>query len=147
MTPAPLHLFLIGTLDHVALSALFEQIEHNAAGPVILDLRDAEKITPRGLRAWIPSICQLSRTRPMRIEACSPELVRQAAGTLDLFGQAEVASCMAPYYCPTCNHTESVMISASDLSGSGAPPTHECSQCGGETEFDELDSFLEPLRR
>lgn len=121
---------LVGTLDQGA----------------VLDLTGVERINSAGLLIWVRWINKATDGRGISVEGISYPMAVQANQLLDLFGSAQIVSCLAPYYCPRCNAARTVVVTADEVRGGVQVPTRACATCGTPMQFDELDDYFQFLR-
>jgi hypothetical protein len=131
---------LAGAIDENSdLAGLFALI----SGPSVINMREVARVNSMGIHAWIPAIAKASAAHPVVIEELSYALVQNANVVANLFGSAQVRSCMAPYYCSKCKDNVNVSVSADEVLAAGdEPPTKHCTRCKAELEFDELDGYF-----
>lgn len=135
---------LVGSIDeHSPFEQIFGEIKEDAS----LDLSGIDRINSVGLIGWLKWIAQLTRAHRISVEIISYSLTTYANQLVDLFGAAKVRSCMAPYYCPSCNANLEVWVSTDDVRASpGAPPVKQCPRCSSVMDFDEMDQYFAFLR-
>jgi len=139
---------LAGSIDENAdLAALFAQL----SGPTIMNLRAVERVNSMGVHRWVPLVSAFSAQHRLEIEEISYALVQNANVVANLFGAAIVRSCVAPYFCSSCNENVSVTVTGKEVAAhTFGPPPKPCARCGTPLEFDELDgyfSFFKARRR
>src|SRR4051812_38139010 len=94
--PDGLRIALAGAIDENAdLDAMFALVTANA----VLNMRNVARVNSMGIHAWIPAIAKASSAHTIVIEELSYALVQNANVVANLFGSAQLHSCMAPYYC------------------------------------------------
>lgn len=136
-----LRVTLSGVIDERSeLTTVFAEISQET----ILDLSGVERLNSIGILRWVPAIEALSQRQKVRIEAISYAFALQANCVANLFGQAHVVSCMAPYFCAKCGGNQMVLVTRDELSeGAAVPQKGPCIACGNDQlEFDELDSYF-----
>jgi len=69
----------------------------------------------------------------------------QANYVANLFGGAQIESCIAPYYCESCRKNQMMLVHASELDS--VPPQRSCPKCSSPLIFDELDEYFRFLIR
>lgn len=114
---------------------------------VVLNLRGIERINSVGVHRWIPAIRALAAGRQVVVEEVSYAVATQANYVANLLTPAVVESCLAPYYCPNCDHPATYVVTAAELAATPGTPTRSCERCGEPMEFDELDDYFMFLRR
>jgi hypothetical protein len=131
---------LIGAIDENAdLDALFARLN----GDVILNLRKIERVNSMGVHRWVPLVSRFTAKQPLLIDEISYALVQNANAVANLFGAAQVRSCMAPYYCGRCNDNATVVVTFDEVDRCGSgPPPKSCARCNSAMEFDELDGYF-----
>jgi len=142
-----LRVTLSGSLDESAdLAGLFARIDRDC----ILNMREVERVNSMGVHNWLVAIGQASAQRRFIIEDISYGLVQNAIAVANLFGQADVRSCIAPYSCARCDSHVEVSVQRDEvLAANGNPPARQCSRCGSPMDFEEIDgyfSFFRPPR-
>jgi hypothetical protein len=135
-----LRIKLAGAIDENSdLAGLFGLINGRAA----MNMRDVARVNSMGIHAWIPAIAKASAAHTVVIEELSYALVQNANVVANLFGSAQLSSCMAPYYCSKCKDNVNLSVTAAEVSAAGGePPPKECARCKAELEFDELDGYF-----
>jgi len=135
---------LAGSIDENAdLAAVFAQL----SGPTIMNLKAVERVNSMGVHRWVPLVSALSAQHRLEIEEISYALVQNANVVANLFGTAIIRSCVAPYFCGSCNENVSVTVTGDEVAKHGfGPPPKPCARCGGALEFDELDGYFHFFR-
>jgi hypothetical protein len=131
---------LEGSIDENAdLETMFSKL----TGPSILNMQHVERVNSMGVHRWIPLVTRFCTQHKLVIEEISYALVQNANVVANLFGSAQIRSCMAPYFCSSCNHNCTVTVTTDEVvgPGHGAPDKH-CAKCGSAMEFDELDGYF-----
>jgi len=96
-----------------------------------------------GVHRWVPLVTQFSSRHRLDIDEISYALVQNANVVANLFGTAIVRSCVAPYYCSTCNENCSLTVTMEEVFAYGSdPPPKLCARCHAVMEFDELDGYF-----
>jgi hypothetical protein len=133
-------IFLRGTIDETAdLESVFRDLR----GPVVFNLRGIERINSIGISRWITLIGGFSRKNRTSIDELSYAVVVQANNIANMFGGAEVRSCMAPYYCARCDASRTVLVKGDEIMRAGkSVPKKICNTCGSPMDFDELDTYF-----
>lgn len=118
--------------------------------PVAFDLAEVTRINSCGVREWLHMMKAVPATGKLELVRCPPVLVNQLNAITNFSGPARVASVGLPFQCPSCNGTETLYASLSELD----PPKLNgrlCSHCGGELDFDDLPAayfaFMKYVRR
>lgn len=142
--PGAARLLLSGAIDD---RADLDSIFINLPASVAIDLGAVDRMNSIGVKQWVPLMARLTQHHRVSVESLSYPLVMQANCTSNLFGTAEVRSCLAPYFCGKCrtNHTVAVSADEARKAGDGAPAKH-CPKCGLEMVFDELDGYFNFLK-
>lgn len=137
-----LQLTLLGAIDDLAdLRPVFEGLPPR----VVFDLRAIERINSIGVRNWVQSMKEASAKHEIVVQAVPYPMVMQAICVYRFFGDAEVVSCMAPYFCPECERPENLVVERPDVVG-GRIPEKRCSRCGSEMFLDELEHYFRVLQ-
>jgi anti-anti-sigma regulatory factor len=142
-----------GTLNVIFEGAIDEKSDLAAAfalitRPAILNLRGVSRVNSMGVHSWIPAISKCSAQHRLALEEISYALVQNANVVANLFGSAELRSCMAPYFCVTCSENFALCVTREEVAESGGePPERTCARCGSALEFDELDGYFSFLTR
>lgn len=148
---SPPQAYLSGAIDENApLAAIFAELAAAAAAPeneITVFMQGVNRVNSIGVRNWVQEIERLTKSRRIRIEGLSYPLAMQANSVANLMGSAEVASCMAPYFCGLCEANRTVSVSRADVDASPLPPAKACPDCGSPMEFDEVDEYFAFLRR
>jgi hypothetical protein len=79
------------------------------------------------------------------LERCPVTVVHQLNMIVGFDGGGVVRSVYAPYFCPSCEREERVLL---DLAAAGArilPETVLCTGCGSKMELDDLPEHYEAL--
>lgn len=139
---APVRVVLSGAIDERSrVKDVLARIQEDA----ILDLGRVRRVNSVGLIEWLRAIAPLTRRHRIQVEAISYGLAIQANQLTDLFGAAELRSCLAPYFCAACNANREVVVSVEEAKAALVPPKR-CERCGGELEFDEIHEYFTFLR-
>ena len=133
-----------GAIDENSdLRGLFAQLKSD----VLMNMRDVERVNSMGVHGWVPQITKLSAEHRVLIDEISYPLVQNANTVANMFGSAQVRSCMAPYFCAKCKDNMSIAVSAKDVADAGnEPPAKHCPRCRTLMEFDELDGYFDFFR-
>jgi hypothetical protein len=103
-----------------------------------------------GVHEWIPHVARLAARARVEIEEISYPMVQNALALSNMFDGADVRSCMAPYFCPSCKEHVTVKVTRDEVEASGTePPAKRCARCAAPMEFEELDvyfSFFQPRK-
>jgi hypothetical protein len=133
---------LSGIIDETAdLETLIGDLD----GELAIDLSGIHRINSIGAHRWILTIARITAHRRIVVEAVPYCVGMQANYVANFFARAEVLSCLAPYACPTCDTSTSMLIHRDEVSLRA--PTRWCSSCKKELRFDELDGYLDFLVR
>ena len=136
---------LAGTIDE---DADFTRVFPNYRGTVVLDLSGVRRLNSIGVHRWIKEFSRYTEQHVVQVKACSYPVVLQANCIANFFGKASVLSCLAPYFCPSCNANQMVEVTRPELgNGDGAPPEKTCVTCSSSMEFDELDHYFLCLKQ
>jgi hypothetical protein len=139
--------YLSGAIDeHTRLTEVFAELARLPGDSLVLDLQGVIRINSLGIRGWIPLITQLTAVRRVVVEGLSYPFVIQANNVYNLLASARVASCMAPYFCRTCEANRMVLVMGSEVHPNMIP-VKICHECGTPMEFDELENYFSFLRR
>jgi hypothetical protein len=140
--------YLSGAIDENApLEKIFADLAAAAPARMTVFMQGINRVNSIGVRNWVREITDFTRNRPVRIEGLSYPLAMQANSVANLMGSAEIASCMAPYFCSLCEANRMVLVTRADCDASAAPPAKACADCGSAMEFDEVDEYVYFLRR
>lgn len=134
-------LFIAGRIDEEFDA---EQAFLLAQGPKLtIDLSEISGINSVGIMRWVPAIADLTSRLEVDVQRVGYSLVMQANSVLGFFGEANIVSVMAPYFCEGCNANSVVEVSSTELeSNDWASPARECASCSQKLDFDELDDFF-----
>jgi len=132
---------LSGALDENSdLQELFARL----SGDAVLNMRNVERVNSMGVHGWIPLMTRLSEQHRVVVDDISYALVQNANAVANMFGSAQVRSCMAPYFCATCSDNVTVPVLAAEVAAAGqSPPIKLCARCQSPMDFDELDGYFE----
>jgi anti-anti-sigma factor len=135
---------LAGVIDED--NELNEATEKVAAGQVIINLADIERINSCGVRDWVNWLGKIEKNgaKAVLVE-CSPAIVAQINLVNNFTGQGAVKSFFAPYFCPQCDREKVLLVDAADLAGKQPlkAPTCRCDECDGVMDFDDMeDSYF-----
>jgi len=136
--------YLTGSIDESSdLDSAFDGIE----GRCVVSLEGIERINSMGIHRWIPTITKLAEEHEVVVERLSYPVALQANVVANLFGGAAVASCVAPYFCNTCQEDRTAVVGADEVRATdGGAPDKSCDVCNEPMEFDELDNYFLFLR-
>lgn len=130
---------LTGTLDeHANVGAAFGSLQ----GPVVINMRGVERINSMGVHRWLSAFNALTAREKVVVEEVPYPIAMQANMVASFFGQAEVRSAAAPYYCAACKATREVIVNRTDVDKKGAAPAKQCPKCSQPMEFEELDGYF-----
>ena len=140
----PQKVTLSGSLDEKAnLAPLFDQLK----GKVVFCLGEIDRVNSLGIRNWIRLIEEYSKKNEVEISRIPYPLVVQCNVILNLFGRAKISSCMAPYYCATCDKDVTFEVKSVDLKNQNEfIPNCNCPICNEHLVFNELPSYFDFLR-
>ena len=128
-----------GTLDeHAHVGPAFGAIE----GPAVINLRGIERINSMGVHRWLAAFADLTARQKIVVVEVPYAVAMQANLVASFFGDAEVRSALAPYYCGTCKASHQMVVQRSELGKDGAAPSKHCPTCKRELEFEELDGYF-----
>jgi len=132
---------LAGAIDENSdLVGLFERM----TGDTVLNMRAVERVNSMGVHGWIPWVTRFSANHLLMIDEISYALVQSANAVANMFGSAQVRSCMAPYFCATCKDNVTVAVTSYEVASTGwTAPAKQCARCGSAMEFDELDGYFD----
>ncbi len=92
-----------------------------------------------GVRAWVNFMRSISSNRKITFHKCSPEIISQINMIPSFLGNAVINDFFVNYICPSCEHTESRLVSTNSLKPGEIPDNIECRKCGAEMETEELE--------
>lgn len=131
---------LSGAIDE---NSVLESVFARVTGKAVVNMRGVERINSMGVHNWIPLVQQASQQHPLAIDEISYAMVQNAVAVANMFGTADVRSCMAPYFCSRCKDHRMVTVSRDDVEASGdQPPVKLCPKCAAPMDFDELDNYF-----
>jgi hypothetical protein len=133
---------LSGIIDE---TADLELLLGDLNGELAIDLSGIHRINSIGTHHWILTLARITAHRRFVVEAVPYCVGMQANYVSNFFARAEVLSCLAPYACPTCDTSTSMLIHRDEVSLRA--PTRWCGACKHELRFDELDGYLDFLVR
>jgi hypothetical protein len=137
------HVSLEGAMDERSdFQSIFDPLE----GDTTFNMRGVERVNSIGIHRWIPLISRLSEEKRVAIEEIPYPLVLGANSVANLFGQASLLSCLAPYYCDRCGESRTIVVSSDDVNATPGTPEKRCGTCQAVLSFDELDSYFKFLR-
>jgi len=124
---------------------LGDLIERIAAGTVVIDLGEVERINSCGVRDWVNWLTKVEKggSRVVLVE-CSPAIVSQINLVNNFTGSGVVKSFFAPYFCPNCDREKVLLVEAAEMGPSPhRAPICRCDECDGVMEFDDMeDSYF-----
>jgi len=131
---------LTGSIDENAdLQGVFARLDRDT----ILYMQNVDRVNSIGVHRWIPLVARFTGQNRLVIEEISYALVQNANVVANLFGSAQVRSCMAPYYCSRCKDNCTVKVTSEEIVAAGTgPPQKSCARCSSVMEFDELDGYF-----
>ncbi|MBI3184573.1 MAG: hypothetical protein HYZ28_20755 [Myxococcales bacterium] len=112
----------------------------------VLNLEGIDRINSVGVLRWVRFVRALSTRHKVVLEMLSYPLVAQSQTVAGFFGKAQVLSCLAPYFCSSCQQGRMALVSSSEVCRGGPPPARSCEVCGTQMNFDEEDEYLSVLR-
>jgi hypothetical protein len=115
-------------------------------GDLVLNLRDIERMNSMGVHHWIRALREALTTCRVELEELSYAVVLQANRVANIFAQAVIRSCCAPYFCPACDRSVTCTVTPAELDAHANVPARSCETCGGPLEFDELGAYFDFLR-
>ncbi len=132
---------IYGAIDENAdIRGLFAQLTDD----VQMNMREVERVNSMGVHSWVPQVSKFSAKHRLLIDEISYPLVQNANTVANMFGSAQVRSCMAPYFCATCKNNLAVPVSSNEVVAAGQhPPEKRCPRCRTVMEFDELDGYFD----
>lgn len=122
-----------------------------ATGVLVIDLDGVQRITSFGIRAWVNALKRL-RTDYYCLINCQPNLVSQLNLVTGFAVQGEVVSFHAPFFCPECDDSTSMVLDLRrpehrQAVASLELPEVECPSCGSACEFDDMpDVYFQYFR-
>lgn len=139
-TPEGVTIVLSGAIDENSdLKGVFAQI----VSDVTINMRGIERINSMGVHNWIPVITKAASQHSVALEEISYAIVQNAVAVANLFGAADVRSCMAPYFCATCKDNFTITVTREEVFQAGNDaPLKRCTRCQSPMEFDELDGYF-----
>lgn len=124
---------------------LGDLVERIAAGTVVIDLGEVERINSCGVRDWVNWLTKVEKggSRVVLVE-CSPAIVSQINLVNNFTGLGVVKSFFAPYFCPNCDREKVLLVEAAEMGPSPhRAPVCRCDECDGVMEFDDMeDSYF-----
>jgi hypothetical protein len=114
---------------------------------VVIDLIGIERVNSIGIHRWVTAIGPLSERHRVALERIPYPFVLGANAVANLFGNAQVLSCLAPYFCDRCGESRTEVVLTEEVVATGAAPARSCTTCGTALSFDELDTYFRFLRR
>lgn len=124
---------------------LGDLVERIAAGTVVIDLGEVERINSCGVRDWVNWLTKVEKggSRVVLVE-CSPAIVSQINLVNNFTGSGVVKSFFAPYFCPNCDREKVLLVEAAEMGPSPhRAPVCRCDECDGVMEFDDMeDSYF-----
>jgi ABC-type transporter Mla MlaB component len=139
------HLSLEGDLtEHFDFIPLLSEL----GSAIEVDLFGVRRINSAGVRQWIRFVSALAGGRDVVLVRCPAAFVWQASMIGNFLGCATVRSFYAPYICPRCDATRSVLVEVASLDGDGPTlPEVRCDACAEAMESDVVQEvFLGFLR-
>jgi hypothetical protein len=136
----PLRVALAGAIDENAdLVGLFDRV----VADTVFNFRDVARVNSMGVHSWVPLVSKASARHKLKMEELSYALVQSANAVANMFGSAELWSCIAPYYCTKCKQNVNLTITAAEVATTpNAVPEKRCARCHSALEFDELDGYF-----
>jgi hypothetical protein len=135
---------LRGAIDESAdLEALFNTLKV----PATFNLRGIERINSIGIARWIRLFGNYTRAHKTIIEEVSYPIATQANNIARLFGDAEIRSTFAPYYCQKCGESRTVLLSKKEIQAATEAPAQNCAHCKSLMVFDELDTYFDFVKK
>jgi eukaryotic-like serine/threonine-protein kinase len=122
-----------------------------ASGVMVIDLEGVQRITSFGIRAWINALKRL-RTDYYCLINCQPSLVSQLNLVTGFVARGEVVSFHAPFFCPECDDSTSIILDLRQPEHRQAVSSLElpevtCPSCKSPCEFDDmLDAYFQYFR-
>ena len=138
----PTRVILSGAIDErceldEALGGLAE------SEPIELDLAGISRINSIGVMRWITALEALCKGRDVRVVRASYVVINQANSVANFFADAQVRSCLVPYFCPACGDNKMLEIEVDEVRAAGcSAPARRCDSDDAQLEFDELDSYF-----
>jgi hypothetical protein len=131
---------LAGAIDENSdLQGLFDRL----TGDTILNMRRVERVNSMGVHGWVPLVNKFAQKHRLMIDEISYALVQSANSVANMFGAAYIRSCMAPYFCTTCQDNQTLTVMGDEVRASRfEPPARYCGRCKQPMEFDELDGYF-----
>jgi hypothetical protein len=133
-------LTLSGAIDD---TADLEQVFKGLPKSVIIDLRSVERINSVGVMRWVAALSHLDSITTVTIEAVPYPMVIQANAIRDLFGHADIRSCMAPYFCSECQTCQTPIVTRAEVVAARPDiPQKVCVSCQAVMAFDDIDTYF-----
>jgi hypothetical protein len=133
---------LSGAIDERAdVDQLFAVLDHDT----IFDMSSVVRMNSIGVQRWINHCREFTTSHRLVIEAASYPVVTQANCVANLFAGGSVESCLAPYFCSTCQTNLMALVRSDEVVD--GPPAKTCLTCGSMLDFDELDTYFSFLSR
>lgn len=124
---------------------LGELVEQVAAGTVVIDLAEVDRINSCGVRDWVGWLGRIE-AKPAKVVLveCSPSIVAQINLVSNFTGGGAVKSFYAPYFCAECDQEKVLLVDVADLGPPPVePPTCRCDECDLVMDFDDMpDSYF-----
>ena len=128
-----------GTLDeHAHVGPAFGAID----GPAVINIRGIDRINSMGVHRWLVAFAELTARQKIVVEEVPYAVAMQANMVASFFGDAEVRSAVAPYYCAACKASHQIVVSRGEIGKDGAAPAKSCPTCNAPLEFEELDGYF-----
>ena len=135
---------LVGIIDE---SAALEDVFGRLTGDTIFNLKGVTRINSMGVHKWTVLITELSSRHRVDIEEISYSLVQNAIAVSNLFGHANVRSCVAPYVCASCKTHQKVTVTRDEVAATaGEAPVKLCATCSAPMQFDDLKGYFSCLK-
>lgn len=122
-----------------------------ASGIMVIDLGGVQRITSFGIRAWVQALKRL-RADYYCLVNCQPNIVSQLNLVTGFAVKGEVVSFHAPFFCPECDESPSIVLDLRRPDHRLAVATLElppvkCPSCGAACEFDDMpDLYFQYFR-
>ncbi len=129
---------LVGTMNE-ACELVFDRLLGSLGENVAFNLRAVRAINSSGVRAWINFIREVSRSRNVVLEECSPEIISQINMVPSFLGKAKLSSFYAAYTCERCGaeHEQRYELKSLIADHSLAAKSKTCNSCAGTMVMDD----------
>lgn len=111
-----------------------------AESTIAIDLEGVSRVTSFGIREWVNFIRRAQEScGEVRLVRCPAAMVRQFNMVPATRTGAVIESVFLPYFCDDCDEERNeFLLEVQGDEPPNEPPAHECPECGGELEFDDV---------